>query len=111
MSKKPLKKPVTLTLEADLVAWLRDFLYEESLSAEIDHENVESLHTDVAIRAAKIELNRVNAWLEKVIEALDNALDNALDDARNDARSDDMDVSDACKAVAEKIAAMTPPVA
>lgn len=107
MSKKPLKKPVTLTLEADLVAWLRDFLYEESLSAEIDHENVESLHTDVAIRAAKIELNRVNAWLEKVIEALDNA----LDDARNDARNDDMDVSDACKAVAEKIAAMTPPVA
>lgn len=103
MSKKPLKKPVTLTLEADLVAWLRDFLYEESLSAEIDHENVESLHTDVAIRAAKIELNRVNAWLEKVIEALDNALD--------DARNDDMDVSDACKAVAEKIAAMTPPVA
>ena len=107
MSKKPLKKPVTLTLEADLVAWLRDFLYEESLSAEIDHENVESLHTDVAIRAAKIELNRVNAWWEKVIEALDNA----LDDARNDARNDDMDVSDACKAVAEKIAAMTPPVA
>ena len=107
MSKKPLKKPVTLTLEADLVAWLRDFLYEESLAAEIDHENVESLHTDVAIRAAKIELNRVNAWLEKVIEALDNA----LDDARNDARNDDMDVSDACKAVAEKIAAMTPPVA
>lgn len=107
MSKKPLKKPVTLTLEADLVAWLRDFLYEESLSAEIDHENVESLHTDVAIRAAKIELNRVNASLEKVIEALDNA----LDDARNDARNDDMDVSDACKAVAEKIAAMTPPVA
>lgn len=107
MSKKPLKKPVTLTLEADLVVWLRDFLYEESLSAEVDHEEVESLHTDVAIRAAKIELNRVCAWLEKVIEALDNA----LDDARNDARNDDMDVSDACKAVAEKIAAMTPPVA
>lgn len=103
MSKKHLKNPVTLTLEDDLVVWLRDFLYEESLSAEIDHENVESLHTDIAIRAAKIEIGRVMARLEKVIEALDEA----LDDARNDA----MNVSDACKAVAEKIAAMTPPVA
>ena len=107
MSKKQLKNPVTLTLEDDLVVWLRDFLYQESVSAEIDHENVESLHTDVAIHAAKIEIGRVIARLEKVIEALDNALDNALVDARND----DMDIADACKAVAEKIAAMTPPVA
>ena len=102
MSTKPLKKSVTLTLEGDLVVWLRDFLYEESLSAEIDHEGVESLHTDVAIRAAKIELGRVIARLEKVIEALDNALDNAPD------------VSAACEAIAKKIAAATtdmPPVA
>lgn len=102
MSTKPLKNSVTLTLEGDLVVWLRDFLYEESLSAEIDHEGVESLHTDVAIRAAKIELGRVIARLEKVIEALDNALDNALD------------VSAACEAIAKKIAAATtdmPPVA
>ena len=102
MSTKPLKKSVTLTIEGDLVVWLRDFLYEESLSAEIDHEGVESLHTDVAIRAAKIELGRVIARLEKVIEALDNALDNALD------------VSAACEAIAKKIAAATtdmPPVA
>lgn len=99
MNKKQLKNPVTLTLEDDLVVWLRDFLYEESLSAEIDHEGVESLHTDVAIRAAKIELGRVMARLEKVIEALDNALDNALD------------VSDAREATAKKIAATMPPVA
>lgn len=106
MSTKPLKKSVTLTLEGDLVVWLRDFLYEESLSAEIDHEGVESLHTDVAIRAAKIELGRVIARLEKVIEALDNALDNAPDNA--------LDISAACEAIAKKIAAATtdmPPVA
>lgn len=78
MSKKPLENPVTLTLEADLAVWLRDFLYEESLSAEIDHENVETLHTDVAIRAAKIELGRVHARLTKVIEALDDPLNDAL---------------------------------
>lgn len=98
MSTKPLKNSVTLTIEGDLVVWLRDFLYEESLSAEIDHEGVEGLHTDVAIRAAKIELGRVIARLEKIIEALDNALD----------------VSAACEATAKKIAAATtdmPPVA
>ena len=110
MSKKQLKNPVTLTLEDDLVVWLRDFLYQESLSAEIDHENVESLHTDVAICAAKIEIGRVMARLEKVIEALDDALDDALNDARNDATP----LAAACVAIAKKIAADTagmPPVA
>lgn len=106
MSKKQLKNPVVLTLDVDLVEWLRDFLYEESLSAEIDHEEVERLHTDVAIQAAKIELGRVNARLEKIIEAVDEAL--------IDARKDATDVFSACEAIAKKIAAGTagmPPVA
>lgn len=97
MSKKQLKNPVVLTLDVDLVEWLRDFLYEESLSAEIDHEEVERLHTDVAIQAAKIELGRVNARLEKIIEAVDEAL--------IDARKDATDVSDGYAALAKKIAA------
>lgn len=109
MNKKQLKNPVKLTLEADLVVWLRDFLYEESLSAEVDHEGVESLHTDVAIHAAKIEIGRLIARLEKVI----GALDDALDDARNNDRNDAMDVSDGYAALAKKIAATVaaPPVA
>ena len=109
MSTKPLKNSVTLTLEGDLVVWLRDFLYEESLSAEIDHEGVESLHTDVAIRAAKIELGRVIARLEKVIEALDNALDVS---AACEATA--KKIAEACEATAKKIAEATtdmPPVA
>lgn len=102
MNKKPIKNPVTLTLEGNLVVWMRDFLYEESLFAEIDHENVETLHTDIAIRAAKIELNRVHARLMNVIEALDAAIDAARD------------LSDVRKAIAKATAAATadmPPVA
>lgn len=102
MNKKPIKNPVTLTLEGDLVVWLRDFLYEESLSAEIDHENVETLHTDIAISAAKIELSRVHARLTNVIEALDAAIAAARD------------LSDVRKAIAKATAAATadmPPVA
>lgn len=95
MSTKHLTNPVTLTLELDDLGWLRNFLKEESFNAEIDHEEVERLHTDVAIRAAKVTLNKELAQMTKIIEALDVAAH--ADDAR--------------EALARQIAAMTPPVA
>ena len=95
MSEKHLTKPVTLTLEVDDLGWLWNFLKEERLAAEIDHEEVERLNTDVAIRAAKIALNSELARMAKVIEALEVAI--AADDAHD--------------AIAKKIAATVPPVA
>ena len=80
MSTKHLTNLVTLTLALDDLGWLRNFLKEERLAAEIDHEEVERLNTDVAIRAAKIALNSEIARLAKVIDALDVAI--AADDSR-----------------------------
>ena len=87
--ERHLVHPVTLTLELDDLGWLRNFLKEESLAAEIDHEEVERLHTDVAIRTAKAVLSKEHDRMTKVIDALDAAL--AADDAR--------------EAIAKKIAA------
>lgn len=95
MSAKHLTNPVTLTLALDDLHWLHAFLKEERLAAEIDHEEVERLSTDVAIRAAKIALNSEIARMAKVIDALDVAI--ASDDARD--------------AITKKIAATMPPVA
>lgn len=92
MSTKHLKNPVTCTLEGDLVVWLRDFLYEESLSAEIDHEEVERLHTDVAIRTAKAVLSKEHNRMTEIIEALDEAM------VANDER----------EAIAKRLAATVP---
>lgn len=75
--------------------WLRNFLYEESLSAEIDHENVGTLHTDVAIRAAKEALNRERAQMTKIIATIDGALDTVAEH----------------ESLTRKIAATMPPVA
>lgn len=80
MTTKHFKNPVTLTLELDDLGWLRNFLKEESLAAEIDHEEVERLHTDVAIRAAKTVLSSEHAQMTKIVDALNAAL--AADDAR-----------------------------
>lgn len=80
MSTKHLTNLVTLTLALDDLGWLRNFLKEERLAAEIDHEEVERLNTDIAIRAAKIALNSEIERLAKVIDALDVAI--AADDAR-----------------------------
>ena len=80
MSAKHLTNPVTLTLELDDLGWLHNFLKGESLHAEIDHEEVERLHTDVAIRTAKAVLSKEHDRMTKIIEALDDAL--AADDAR-----------------------------
>lgn len=74
MNAKHLTNPVTFTLELDELGWLRNFLKEESLHAEIDHEEVERLHTDVAIQVAKKVLSREHAQMTKIIDAMDEAL-------------------------------------
>lgn len=80
MSAKHLENPVTLTLALDDLGWLRGFLKDERLAAEIDRDEVASLHTDVAIRAAKQVLLHEHERMTKIIDALDEAL--AADDAR-----------------------------
>lgn len=95
MTTKHLKNPVTLTLEIDDLGWLCNFLKDERIAVEIDHEEVASLHTDVAIREAKVALNHVHGRMTKIIDALDAAM--AADDAR--------------EAIAKKLAAAMPPVA
>lgn len=86
---------IPLELSRDALAWLCNFLNEERLAAEIDHEEVTHLHTDAAIRAAKVALNQELDSMTKVIEALDVAI--TTDDAR--------------EALARQIDALTPPVA
>lgn len=95
MTRPHAETPVTLTLDLYDLHWLHAFLKEERLAAEIDHEEVERLHTDAAIRAAKVALNKELAQMTKVIEALDVAA--TSDDAR--------------EALTKKLAAMTPPAA
>lgn len=92
MTTKCLKNPVTLTLELDDLTWLRNFLKDERIAAEIDHEEVASLHTDVAIRAAKEVLGHEHNRMTKVIDALDEAL--VVDDVR--------------EAIAKRLAATVP---
>lgn len=92
MTTNDQNKLIPLELPLDTLAWLRAFLREEILSAEIDHENVETLHTDVAIRAAKEVINREIAQMTKVADAVDTAM--VADDAR--------------EAIARQIAATTP---
>lgn len=95
MSAKHLTNPVTLTLGLYDLHWLHAFLKKERLAAEIDHQEVERLHSDVAIRAAKVALNQELESMAKIIEALDEVI--AADDAR--------------EAIKKKIAATMPPVA
>lgn len=85
--------PLELTL--DTLTWLRAFLKEEIIAAEIDHEEVERLHTDAAIRAAKAVLSQEHDRMAKAIDALDATI------GRDDRR----------ESLSRQIAAMTPPVA
>lgn len=80
MSAKHLESPVTLTIELYDLTWLRGFLKDERLAAEIDRDEVASLHTDVAVRAAKEVLRHEHERMTKIIDALDVAL--AADDVR-----------------------------
>lgn len=68
------KKLIPLELTRADLNYLRNFLYEESLSAEIDHENVEALHNDMAIRAAKETLSREHARMTKIVAVIDKTL-------------------------------------
>lgn len=95
MRTKHLTNPVTLTLELDELHWLRAYLKDARTDAENDHQEVERLHSDVAIRAAKVALNQELDSMTKVIETLDVAA------VSGDAR----------EAFERRIAAMTPPVA
>nr|DAV32295.1 MAG TPA: hypothetical protein [Caudoviricetes sp.] len=74
MTTKHLVNPVTLTIELDDLTWLRAFLKEESLAAEIDHEEVERLHTAAAIRVAKAVLSKEHDRMTKIIDDLDAAI-------------------------------------
>ena len=80
MNAKHLTNQVTLTLALDDLGWLRNFLKDERIAAEIDQEEVASLHTDVAIRAAKQVLSHEHEKMTKIINALDEAL--VADDER-----------------------------
>ena len=92
MTTKHLVNPVTLTIELDDLTWLRAFLKEESLAAEIDHEEVERLHTAAAIRVAKAVLSKEHDRMTKIIDDLNAAIGAA----------------DMREAVARKIAATLP---
>lgn len=92
MTTKHLVNPVTLTIELDDLTWLRAFLKEERLATEIDQEEVERLHTDVAIRTAKAVLSKEHDRMTTIIDDLDAAIGAA----------------DMREAIARKIAATLP---
>lgn len=73
MSAKHLEHTVTLTIEAADIFYMREFLYEERISAEVDFDDADNLHNDRARRAAKTTLSREHARMTRVIEALDAA--------------------------------------
>mgnify|MGYP000845731951 CR=1 FL=1 len=104
MSTKHLENPVTLTLEAADVFYLREFLYEERISAEVDFSEVEKLHNDRGRRAAKITLSREHTKMTKIIDALDAVLDAA--DVREDLAKKIASKADALQAFDEAIATM-----
>lgn len=92
MTTKHLVNPVTLTIELDDLTWLRAFLKEERRATEIDQEEVERLHTDVAIRTAKAMLSKEHDRMTTIIDDLDAAIGAA----------------DMREAIARKIAATLP---
>lgn len=94
MTANDQSKLIPLELPLDVLCWLRIFLREEIRAVEIDHENVETLHTDVAIRAAKEAINRELAQMTKVADAVDVVIH----------------ADEALEAIAKRIAAMMPPV-
>lgn len=73
--EKPLENPVTLTLEAADIFYLREFLYEERISAEVDFGDLENLHNSRARQEAKQALNREHMMMTKIINAIDATLD------------------------------------
>ncbi len=86
---------IQLELTLDELAWLRIFLREESLAAEIDQEKVETLHTVVATRAARDALNREYEQITNIADKVDRTIS----------------IIDRRESLKRQIAAMTPPVA
>ena len=86
---------VTLELALDDLCWLRGFLGEEIRSAEIDREKVFSMHTSLAIRAAKNTLERERETMAKIHAVIDKTIN----------------VIDRRESLSRKIAEMTPPAA
>lgn len=95
MNANDQNRRVPLELTLDDLGWLRTFLKEEIRAAEIDREKVNSLHTALAIRAAKKTLELEHETMTKIAEAINKQIA----------------VIDEHESLARKIAAMTPPVA
>lgn len=72
--EKALNYPVTLTLEVDDIFFLRGFLYEERISAEIDLNDIENLHNGRARQAARQAINHEHATITRIINAMDATL-------------------------------------
>lgn len=86
---------IQLELTLDELGWLCSFLHEERRLADIDYENVESLHTDSAISAAQDAINRERAKMLTVANKIDKTLT----------------IVDAHESLKRQIDAMTPPAA
>lgn len=86
---------IQLELSLDELGWLCSFLHEERRLADIDYENVESLHTDSAISAAQDAINRERAKMLTVANKIDKTLA----------------IVDAHESIKRQIDAMTPPAA
>ena len=86
---------VTLELTLDNLCWLRGFLAEEIIAAENDREKVFSLHTSLAIRAAKKTLEHEHETMTKIHAAIGKTIK----------------VIDTTESLKRQIDAMTPPVA
>ena len=76
-SEKAPENPVTLTLETVDIFYLRELLYEERISAEVDFSDVENMHNNRARQVVKTTLSREHTTMTKIIDALDAALDAA----------------------------------
>lgn len=88
-------KLIPLELTLDDLCWLRAFLKEEIIAAENDREKVFSLHTSLAIRAAKKTLEHEHETMTKIHAVIDKTIN----------------IVDTNESLKRQIAAMTPPVA
>lgn len=86
---------IPLELALDDLTWLRAFLKEEIIAAENDREKVFSLHTSLAIRAAKKTLEHEHETMTKIHAVIDKTIS----------------IIDTHESLSRQIAAMTPPVA
>lgn len=88
-------KLIPLELTLDDLCWLRAFLKEEIIAAENDREKVFSLHTSLAIRAAKKTLEHEHETMTKIHAVIDKTIN----------------IIDTKESLLRQIAEMTPPVA